>query len=100
MTRFKTVLAALTALAAATLAAGCKTTSEEQSVRIETVYVAQPMPCPALAQLGPEPTYPDSDAAIANAPSLGVLAQLYRAGRLLRTQRLAEFAAAATACKF
>jgi hypothetical protein len=53
-----------------------------------------------LSALGPEPAYPDTDEAIANAPSFGVLAKLYRSGRLLRTQRLAEFAAAATACKF
>lgn len=90
----------LVALAATTLAAGCAGTRPEPPVRVEQVLVPQPVPCPALAQLGPEPNYPDTDEAIASAPSIGVLAQLYRAGRLLRTQRLAEFYAAATACNF
>ena len=95
-----TLRAVVTLLAAGALAAGCKTTPSEPSVRVEKVYVAQPVPCPALAQLGPEPAYPDTDEAIAAAPSVGVLAQMYRAGRLLRTQRLAEFTAAVTACNF
>jgi hypothetical protein len=91
---------ALALLAATTLAAGCATDRSEPPVRVEQVFVPQPVPCPALSALGPEPAYPDTDEAIANAPSIGVLAKLYRSGRLLRTQRLAEFAAAATACKF
>lgn len=96
----KPITLALAALAASCLVAGCQTRSSEPRVRIERVLVPQPVPCPALAALGPEPTYPDTDEAIANAPSIGVLAQLYRAGRLLRTQRLKEFAAAVTACDF
>jgi hypothetical protein len=72
----------------------------EPVVRTVTVKVATPVPCPALEALGPEPAYPDTDEAIAAAGTIGTLASLYAKGRLVRAQRLAEYIAAATACKF
>jgi hypothetical protein len=101
--RLRPVYGALLALLAATLAAGCATAPSDRPepvVRVVETKVPQPVPCPALAQLGPEPAYPDTDQAITNAPSIGARAKLYVAGRKMRIQRLAEYAAASLACQF
>lgn len=96
----KTVQKCAVACLATLVASGCVTTPSDAPVRVETVTVTvpQPVPCPALAELGPEPSYPDTDAAIANATGIGPLAQLYRAGRALRNQRLQEYITARDAC--
>lgn len=81
----------------------CATTpkpSLEPEVRTVEVKVPQPVPCPALERLGPEPAYPDTDAAIQAAGTIGDLAALYAAGRKLRVQRLAEYLAAKASCIF
>jgi predicted component of type VI protein secretion system len=89
------------ALGAFMLLCACETTQRpEPEIRTVTVKVATPIPCPALADLGPEPEYADSDAAIAVTEDIGELAKLYVVGRLQRLQRLAEYSAAAVACKF
>lgn len=88
---------------ATTLAGGCATTPSEPSepqVRTVTVYVPQPVPCPALAQLGEEPEYPDTDEAIRAAENMAELALMYATGRKLRVQRLKEYEATAVACNF
>lgn len=72
----------------------------EPEIRTVTVKVATPVPCPALAQLGAEPSYPDTDAALQAAPDIRTLAKLYAKGRLMRMQRLAEYGAAKVACTF
>lgn len=82
---------------------GCATTPSEPPqplIRTVEVAVAVPTPCPALASMGDEPSYPDTDEAIRSAPSIGALAQLYAQGRLMRVQRLAEYAAAKAGCMF
>lgn len=101
--RLRHVIQVQMAILSATALAGCATVPKEPSeplVRTVEVKVAQPVPCPALAQLGPEPAYPDTDAAIIAAPSAGARAKLYVSGRLMRIQRLAEYSAAALACNF
>ena len=72
----------------------------EPQIRTVEVKVPTPVPCPALERLGPEPAYPDTDAAIAAAGTIGDLAALYAAGRKLRVQRLAEYFAAKASCIF
>lgn len=88
---------------------GCTTTPHrpEPEIRTVEVKVATPVPCPALEQLGPEPAYADTDAALAAAaqePDVGVrtavLAKLYVKGRLQRVQRLKEYAVAKASCIF
>jgi hypothetical protein len=94
---------ALIALAAAVGLGGCKTVPSkplEASVRTVEVKVAVPVPCRALETLGPEPAYPDTDAAIAAATGIGQLAALYAKGRAMRVQRLLEYSVAKAACTF
>lgn len=88
---------------ATTLAAGCATAPVEPSepqIRNVIVNVPTPVPCPALAQLGDDPAYPDTDAAIRAAESMAELALLYATGRKMRIQRLKEYSATAAACDF
>lgn len=90
-------------LMAALTLSGCATDGQtrlEPEVRTVEVKVPTPVPCPALERLGPEPTYPDTDAAIQSAETIGDLAALYAAGRKLRVQRLSEYLAAKTSCIF
>lgn len=72
----------------------------EPTVRTVTVKEAVPVPCPALAALGAEPTYPDTPEAIDKAGNIGALAALYAKGRALRIQRLLEYGVAKAACSF
>lgn len=92
------------ALAAALGLAGCAShanlPSLEPSVRPVEVKVQVPVPCPALTALGAEPAYPDTDGAIAREETIGGLARLYAKGRIMRMQRLAEYAVAKAACVF
>lgn len=87
-------------LAALALAA-CATdgTKPEPQIVTKEVMVPTPVPCPALEDLGTEPAYPDTDAAIKAAPNLYERAKLYAVGRLLRIKRLAEYGAAKMACQ-
>lgn len=88
----------------AAMLAGCaghqRIEAPEPVIKTVEVKVPTPVPCPALAKLGPEPAYPDTDAAIAAAPDIFVAAKLMAAGRLMRIKRGAEYAAAKTACVF
>lgn len=90
----------LLAVAAALALTACATTPTEPSVRTVEVVVTKPVPCPALATLGPEPTYSDTDEAIRNAGNLAERALLYAKGRAERSQRLLEYASARAACTF
>lgn len=72
----------------------------EPEIRIVEVKVPQPVPCPALNELGAEPEYPDTDAALKTAPDLTSRVALILKGRLLRAQRLTEYAAAKSGCLF
>ncbi len=90
-------------IAAATLAlAACATTKPtppEPVVVIQEVKVPVPVPCKVLDAIGPEPTYPDTDAALAAAPNLFARVQLMLQGRLLRMQRLAEYGVVKSSCR-
>lgn len=79
----------------------------QPEIQTVTVNKEVPVPCKALEQLGPEPVYADTDAAInaaAALPDVGeraaALAKLYAKGRLQRVQRLSEYAVAKASCLF
>lgn len=84
------------------LAACCTTPSEpsEPQIRVVERVETKPVPCPALAELGPEPLYPDTDDAIKEADGIGELSQMYRIGRAMRDARLMVYIATAAACNF
>jgi hypothetical protein len=75
------------------LLAGCATAP------IETQTVDVPIPVHCRPDLGPEPSYPDTDAALQAAPDLFVSVRLLLEGRLMRIQRDLEQSAALTACE-
>lgn len=79
----------------------------EPAIQTVTVNKEVPVPCKALEQLGAEPAYVDTDAAIATAsaiPDVGLrvsaMAKLYAKGRLQRVQRLQEYVVAKASCLF
>lgn len=72
----------------------------EPIVEVKEVLVPTPVACKALADAGPTPSYPDTDAAIQAAPDIWELGKLYAKGRLLRIQRAARLEAARLACMF
>lgn len=90
----------LGATALAACATGTPPEPLEPAVRTVEVKVAQPVPCPALAALGEEPAYPDTDEAILAAPGPAARAALYAEGRKMRVKRLAEYVAAKLGCIF
>lgn len=89
------------ALVAALAVYGCAHRSDavEPPITVKEVKVQVPVPCPALAALGPEPLYPDTAQAMEGA-TVAQAAALYAQGRLMRAQRLAEYIAVRTACVF
>ena len=72
----------------------------EPVIKTLEVKVAVPVACPALAKLGPEPTYDDTDAALKSAGDIFESTRLLLKGRIQRTERLAAFGAARIACTF
>lgn len=89
--------------------AGCATTQHrpEPEIRTVEVKVKTPVPCPALAALGDEPVYSDSEEALRAAATIAdtgertaTLAKLYVKGRLQRMQRLKEYTVAKASCLF
>ncbi|MBL8771954.1 MAG: hypothetical protein JNK30_11280 [Phenylobacterium sp.] len=58
----------------------------------------QPRAC-VPSNLPPAPRYPDSDAALRNAPGAAERYQLLAAGRILRQQRLRQLEAVVEACR-
>lgn len=102
MTRRAISRAVLTLAAGVVALTGCKTLEDgpEPAVRTVEVTILQPVPCPALAALGAEPAYPDTDEAIRAAANMAERAFLVMTGRKMRIQRLVEFHAAAAACDF
>lgn len=75
--------------------AACATDGRTQ---IETRVVEVPTPVPCKINLGSEPAYPDTDAAIHAAPNVAERARLYAAGRKMRIARQAEEDAALAKC--
>lgn len=93
--------------ALALCACGGTTPRPEPEIRTVEVKVQTPVPCPALEQLGPEPAYADTDAALEATASMAdkgertaALAKLYVKGRLQRVQRLKEYVVARASCVF
>ena len=82
------------ALVLALLLAGCATTTP--MVQIKTVYVPTPIRC--TPNLGPEPTHPDTDAALNAAPDLVTWSKLLYEGHLIWQQRDREKSAALKEC--
>ncbi len=83
-------------LAAMLLAACASTTPSEPTVQVRTVDVPIAVRC--RPDLGPEPNYPDTDAALKAAPDLFSRVRLLLAGRLMRIARDGEKSAALQAC--
>lgn len=76
--------------------AACSTPHPEAPLTVRTVYVPTYQPC--APKMGPEPTYPDSAAAILGARDIYERVQLLLAARELRTARLNEQKAALAEC--
>ncbi len=95
--RFRLSHLSVAAAAIAILAlVGCGTTSSEQPTRVVTVHDVVTAKC--SPKLDVEPTYPDTDAALANAPDIFGGVQLLKEGRALRTAYIASLQAALRAC--
>lgn len=79
------------------LLVGCAAKPEPvERVVIKEVKVGVPVACDV--KLGPEPDYPDTEAAILAAPNIFERAKLLVVGRLLRIQRDLEKSAALVGC--
>ena len=89
---------------AALLLSGCagrgQLTPPEPVVVTKEVQVAVPVACPALAKLGPEPDYADTDDALRAAPDIFEQARILAKGRLQHIKRTSEYIAARVACTF
>jgi hypothetical protein len=66
--------------------------------RVVRVYVPKPVKC-VPEDLGPPPSYPDSDAALRDAGGAADRYQLLAAGRILREQRLARLEEVIRRCR-
>lgn len=86
---------AITLIAAALWLAGCGT---PPAPRIEVREVKIPVAVACAADPGPDPTYPDTDEALRNAPDVATGVRLLAAGRLLRDARIGELKAALAGC--
>ena len=88
------------ALLAALLVAGCGSMpapASEPAIVTKTVEVPVPVKC--RPDLGPEPRYPDNDAALRGAADLFERVKLLLAGRELRIARDGEKTAALAQCR-
>lgn len=86
---------------AAMILASCATTagpaaSPEPRVVIQRVEVPIPVPCDPAT--GPEPDYPDTDAALRAAPNVFERVKLLAAGRIMRIARDVEKSVALAKC--
>ena len=66
--------------------------------KVVTVTVDHPVAVQCRPDIGPEPAYPDTDAALKAAPDLFHRVQLLVAGRLLRIARDGQKTAALAQC--
>lgn len=82
--------------------AGCgghvPTPPPEPVVRTVTVQVPVNVPCPALEQLGEEPSYPDTPAALNSVANIFERVKLLLQGRVQRDARLQQYTAAKRSC--
>lgn len=81
----------------AVLLAGCAAAAPPEPV-VKTVTVNVPVTVPCKKDIGPEPQYADTDAALRAAPNLYERVRLLVAGRLQRIQREADRIAAYSGC--
>jgi hypothetical protein len=86
----------LIALALALGLCACGTTGNEPPVKTVTVNV--PVVTKCSPKIDPEPVYPDTDAALANAPDVFSGVKLLMAGRGLRAAYVGELQGALKAC--
>lgn len=84
-------------LAALVILGGCATVSPVPPVKTVTVDVPVAVHCNPVT--GPDPEYPDSDAALKAAPDLFTRVKLLLEGRLMRAEREHELQVALTACE-
>ena len=90
-----TILFAILGLALA----GCGTTSGPPPTVVQTKEVPVPVPVRCSPYIGPEPAYPDADAALKAAPDLVTWGKDLEAGRALRIARDQVKTAALAACE-
>ena len=86
---------AITLIAAAIWLAGCATPGPP---RIEVREVKIPVAVACATDPGPDPVYPDTDAALQAVPDVATGVRLITAGRLLRDARIGELKAALAGC--
>lgn len=117
MMRPKAFLLTMTAASGAMALAGCQTTKPKAEPEPPTPVVVATPPPPVVVvtkpppppppppkscvprTLAPPPRYPDSDAALRNAPGAADRYQLLAAGRIVRQERLAELERVIAGCR-
>lgn len=82
--------------ALALILGACSTTGSEPPVKTVTVNVPVAVKC--TPKLDPQPSYPDSDQALANASDIYAGVQLLKEGRALRIAYIDELQSALSAC--
>jgi len=82
------------AIALALLVVACASKGEPP---VRTVEVRVPVPTPCNPQIGPAPSYPDTNAALLAASPEDML-RLFYGGRTLRDARIAELEAGIRGC--
>ncbi len=82
-------------IVAAIWLAGCAGTPKPAPIPREVMV---PVSVPCVVDPGPDPVYPDTDAALAAAPDVATGVRLITAGRLLRDARIGELKAALAGC--
>ena len=83
-------------LIAALILGGCASSPPAPRIEIRTVDIPTPVRC--RPDLGAEPEFPDTDAALQAAPDLFARVRLLLAGRLMRIARDQQIRAALQAC--
>lgn len=72
------------------------TATPESIITTQDTKVVIPVDC--APNVGPEPNYPDTDAALAAAPDIFKGVQLLKPGRAMRIARIGELTAGLEAC--
>ena len=86
----------ITLIVAAIWLAGCAGPPKPAPIPREVMV---PVSVPCVVDPGPDPTYPDTDAALAATPDVASGVKLLMAGRILRMAREGEWKAAASGCR-
>lgn len=67
--------------------------------KVTTTVREVPVPVPCKADIGPDPAYPDTDAALNGVTDVFEGVKILKAGRTLRIARLSELADALKGCE-